>query len=208
MMRRHVFGLLTLLVWTAGAFAQDKEAPKDKTEATHDEIRAVRDGVLKAVKAKDVDALLKYLHPDVVLTAQDGKEQKVIRKHDGVRAYLARQLTGPSALIKSIQPDVTVDELTILHGDATGVAFGSSKDHYVLADGSESVLPTRWSATLVKHDGTWKVANLHFSTSLFDNPVLTAVNRIMYWVGGIAAGVGFLAGLAVMWLVARSRKPT
>jgi ketosteroid isomerase-like protein len=202
---RQALALLILLVGTTRAFAQEPTKKEtDKTAATHDEIRALRDGLLDALKNKDVDALLKYLHPDVVLTSQDGPEQKVIRKHEGVRAYVDRQLTGPKAYIKSIQSTVTVDELTILHGDTTGIAFGNSKDHYVLADGTETDLPTRWSATLVKHEGKWKVANLHFSTNLFDNPVLDGAKRMMYWVGGIAAVVGLLIGALVMKLLTRN----
>jgi len=197
----YALALMILLVGTTRAVAQDPSKEKDKTAATHDEIRAVRDGLLGAIKAKDVDALMKFLHPDIVLTSQDGNEQKAIRKHEGVRDYIARQLTGPNAYIKSIQPNVTVDDLTILHGDSTGVAFGNSKDHYVLANGSESDLATRWSATLVKHEGAWKIASLHYSTNLFDNPVLEALKKMMYWVGGIAAGVGLLLGMLVMRLM-------
>jgi uncharacterized protein (TIGR02246 family) len=200
---RPVLVLLILLAGATGANAQDVVGAKDKTEATHDEIRAVRDGVLEALKTKDVDALLKFLHPDVVVTSQDGMEQKAIRKHSGVRDYVARQLTGPQAHIKSIQATVTVDEMTILHGEETGVAFGSSKDHYVLANGSETDLSTRWSATLVKHEGRWKIANLHYSTNLFDNPVLDKVSKMVYWAAGIAAVVGLLVGLVVMKLLSR-----
>jgi hypothetical protein len=96
---------------------------------------------------------------------------------------------------------VTVDELTILYGDDTGIAFGSSKDHYVLADGGEFDLSTRWSATMVKHEGKWKVASLQVASGWFDGPVVQATTKMMYWVGGVAAGVGFILGLVVMWLL-------
>ena len=142
-----------VLLWfmlLAAIGAADKEDPAakkdpatDKAAATHDEIRAVREGILQAIKTKDADALIAYLHPDVVMTLQDGKELKTIRKHEGVRDYLIRLLTGPQPGVKSFQPSVTVDELTILHGDDTGIAFGSSRDHYILADNSEFEVPTR-----------------------------------------------------------------
>ncbi len=189
-MNRTAF--ILLLTLPAGVFGQDK------SEMSHTEIRAMRDGLLNAIKAKDADAILAHLHPDVVLTTQDGKNLAMIRKHAGVREYLERMLTGPKANIKSLQPTVTVDENTMLLGDETGIAFGHSADRYVLTDGNEFELPTRWSATLVKHEGRWKIVNLQTSTNLFDNPVLRTVARQTYWAGGVALIVGFLAGIAVM----------
>jgi ketosteroid isomerase-like protein len=197
--------LIALLFAASGAAAQDPGRANDKAkqEATHDEIRALRDGLLAAIKAKNADAAIEYLHPDVVVTAQDGTEQKTFRKHAGVRDYLGRQLTGPGAPIKSLEPALTVDELTILHGDDTGIAFGSTKDHYVLTDGQEFDLPTRWSATLVRHEGRWKVANVHLSTSWFDNPVTNTLKRQLYLVGGIAAAAGLVVGLLLMYFFRR-----
>ena len=200
----------TLLAATGATCAGEPATPKgpatDKTAATHDEIRAVRDEILKAIKAKDAEALIAYLHPEVVLTFQDGKELKAIRKHEGVREYLGRLLTGPQAAVKTFEPTVTVEDLTILHGDDTGVAFGTSRDHYVLADNREIDVPTRWSATMVRVDGKWKVANLQVSSNPFDNPVLDSVTRMIYWVGGGAGLLGFFLGLLVMKFVGRSAK--
>jgi hypothetical protein len=137
---------------------------------------------------------------------QDGKELKAIRKHEGVRDYLHRLLTGPQPGVKSLQPTVAVDELTILHGDDMGVSFGSSMDHYVLSDGTEFSLPTRWSATVVKHEGKWKIANLHVSTNLFDNPVLDATRKRSYLDMALAGGVGLIAGIVVMSWFGKKQK--
>ena len=187
------------------AFAQAPASPPDNdavTEETHDAIRELRDGLLKAVNDKDADAILSYLHEDVVLTAQSGTELKTHRKRAGVRAYLDELLTGASPGVKELQLDVTVDELTILHGDDTGVAFGSSNDHYVLSAGGEFELATRWSATLVKEGPAWKIANLHVSSNLFDNPVVDASKKAVYLAGAVAGIVGIIVGA----LLFRKRK--
>jgi hypothetical protein len=139
----------------------------------------------------------------VVLTVQEGDKLTAIRKHDGVRAYLSRTFTGPNAPVKSFKPTVSVDELTILHGDSTGIAFGSSTDHYLMADNSEFDVPTRWSATMVKQDGQWQIANLQVSSNPFDNAVLNTVKRTSYWyVAGAAAG-GLVVGMLAMTLLRR-----
>lgn len=208
MKRRHVLVLVALTAFTTSGFAQEpptkgKTVSKDQAKATHDELREVLAGVTKAIKEKDVDGLIAFLHPDVVVTTQDNKEQKAIRKHAGVRDFLSRMVSGPKAVIKTFEPNPTADEETILYDGDFGVAYGSSKDHYVLADGTAYDLPSRWSATLVKHDGKWKVASLHFSMNLFENPALDAATKLMYIVGGIAAAVGFVLGLIVMKLLSR-----
>lgn len=190
---------LMLLLATPFTVAQETK-PEEKDKKTHDEIIALREAFLKAIEKKDADAVIALTHPEIVITVQDGKELKTIRKHDRVKDYLTRHLTGPSPNIKSLTPkDVEVDARTILYGDDTGVAFGSSKDEYVMADGREFTLPTRWSATLVKTPDGWKIANLHVANDLFDNPVLDAYKKSMTWFL-IGAGV---AGLVVGWVLAK-----
>jgi hypothetical protein len=212
-MRKNCVALVCFALLAAGAACAASPAGKpdpseEKDGPVHDEIRAMRDGILAAIKKKDADALIAYLHPNVVLTLQDDKELKTIRKHDGARDYLKRTLTGPNPGLKSFEPTVTVDELTILYDDdKMGIAFGSSSDHYVMADGNEFTVPTRWSATLVKHEGKWKVANLQVSSNPFDNAVVSAITKRAYWYVGGAAAIGLLVGVIVMLVLRKPAKP-
>jgi hypothetical protein len=109
--------------------------------------------------------------------------------------------------VDSVTIDPTVDELTHLYGD-TGVAFGSSKDHFKLTDGRDFVFDTRWTATAVKKNGKWKVASFHASTNTFDNPVLwIAVKRVALWTGVSAAVLGLVVGLVIGLLLRRRTVP-
>ncbi len=171
------------------------------TEATHAAIRSLRDALIKATNEKDIDTLTSLIHEDVVLTAQDGDKLVAVRKRAGVRAYLQKMLTGPEAGVLSMTVNPVVDELTILHGGDTGVAFGSSSDHYVLRDGMEFDLETRWSATLVLVDGNWQIANLQVSSNLFDNPITRAMSKLTLYVGLGAALLGLLCGSLATFLV-------
>ncbi len=98
----------------------------------------------------------------------------------------------------------TPDDLTILHGGDTAIAFGSSVPHYKYG-GMEFDLDNRWTATLVKEDGQWKLAAYHVSANVLDNSILQLARRSLYWVGG----GGLLAGLLLGLLVGRfaRRKP-
>jgi len=128
----------------------------------------------------------------------------VSRGREGVRAYFNKMTQGPERVVESFSAEVNVDELTILYGGDTGIAFGSAIQHYKLTNGLKLDAKTRWTATFVKEDGRWLIAGLHVSANLFDNPLLTMAKRTAYWAGGIGAVVGLLIGI----LVARKRKST
>jgi ketosteroid isomerase-like protein len=184
-------GLLALSLG-AGTVSQPVEDP------AHGELRALRDGLLEAVNKKDVTALLRLLHPDVVVTWQNAE---VSRKPEGVRAYLARMLDGPDRIVDDFTTSVVVDELTILHGGDAGISFGTSRDHFKLRGGQSFDLNSRWSATVVRHEGRWVVASFHASVNLFDNPLLGGAQRLA--IGGSAGTL--ILGLVIGYVVARRR---
>src|SRR5262245_53582257 len=78
--------------------AQDKQPPKGKEVAPedpiHDELRALRAGVEKAVNGKDIDGLLKHVHANVVVVWQNGE---ISRGHKGVREYHKKVMEAPDA---------------------------------------------------------------------------------------------------------------
>jgi ketosteroid isomerase-like protein len=193
--------LLGLLAVTPPVGAQGgKPAPEDPA---HEDLRRLRREMVEAINKNDLDALLGHLDKDVVVTWMNGE---VSRKPSEVRAYIERLTKGENRFVQSYTTEVEADELTHLYGD-TGVASGSSKDRFVLTDGREFVVNSRWTATLVKKGGKWLVASFHGSTNMFDNPVLyIAVRRAATWAGGIAAVLGIAVGFGVAWWL-RRRKP-
>ncbi|HEY2293568.1 MAG TPA: nuclear transport factor 2 family protein [Thermoanaerobaculia bacterium] len=163
-------------------------------EATHNELRALRDGLLDAMRKGDIERELTFFHPNVVVTWHNAE---VSRGRDGIRKYLARMLQGPNKAVDSYNADVNVDELTILYGGDTGISFGSAVEHFKMASGRNFDLPARWSATLVKDNGQWLIASLHTSDNLFDNPLLDSAKQTIGWTGAIGLAVGLAIGLVV-----------
>ena len=178
-----------MLLFAVALPAQSQVASKD--EAVHNELRALRDGMLEAIKKGDIDRQLSYLHPNVVVSWQNAE---VSRGRDGVRTYLNRVLRGPDKFVESYSTELNVDELTILYGGDTGISFGSAVDHFKLSNGSSLDIPSRWSATLVNEGGKWLIASVHSSTNLFDNPLLTTAKQLVYIVGGICLVLGVVVG--------------
>ncbi|RIK75118.1 MAG: DUF4440 domain-containing protein [Planctomycetota bacterium] len=160
-------------------------------DPAHAELRKLRDALAAAIRENDLDAIVALLDDDVVVTWQDGTAS---RKPQGVREYYERMTTGPDRKVERVEIDPTVDELTHLYGD-TGVATGSSRDLFVLTDGRELNFDTRWTATVVKKEGQWRLAAFHVSASVFDNPVLKlAVHKTLIWSLGVGVPCAFALG--------------
>ena len=183
-------------------------APSPDVEAIHGQLRALRRGLTESINANDIEAIISYLHPNVVITWQNGE---VSRGHDGVREYYQRMMNGPAKIVERISINPEAEELTILYPDGAGavagVVWGKSTDLFELTSGLDFTLNGRWSATLVNEGGRWLIANAHASTNVFDNAVLDEVKRqVGLWagLGGLAAGL--LLGLLLAIFLRRSGK--
>jgi ketosteroid isomerase-like protein len=167
-------------------------------DPAHVPLRALRDDLVDAVGKRDLPRLLGHLHPNVVVTWQNAE---VSRGRDGVRSYLERMLGGEQSVVERFTTAPEVDELTILYGGDTGIAFGRSTDHFQLRHGPAFDLSTRWTATLVKESGAWQIAAFHASTNIFDNPLTRAARRWLVWAAAVALLVGVAVGMvAARWL--------
>ena len=110
-------------------------------------------------------------------------------------------MEGAAAIVTEFSTEASVGAPAVFHGD-TAVAFGTNTDRYVLARGLEMTLNANWSMTAQKKDGDWKVIALHFSTDLFDNPLLNASRR-MTRIAGVG---GVIGGVLLMWVIGRVRR--
>jgi hypothetical protein len=61
----------------------------------------------------------------------------------------------------------------------------------------------RWSATVVKENGEWKVAIAHVGTDFLNNPVLDRVTSFWKKDVCIACPAGIAAGVIIGWMFGR-----
>src|SRR5205085_11953687 len=89
---RYWVALVLTVGWVTPAPAQepDKSAAENPV---HQELRAMRQGVVDAVNKNDVDRLLTYLDKDVVVTWMNAE---VSKGPEGVRAYFDKMMKGPN----------------------------------------------------------------------------------------------------------------
>lgn len=197
-----LFGMLVCLQLNAQETAPSPESPA--TEQTdRDELRALREALTEAVLAGDVEKQIEYVHDDVVTTWQNNQ---VARGSDGLRNFMKEMNAGNQKVFQGYTVLPTSDEVMILDGGETAIAFGKAVPHYKLV-GLEFDLQNRWTATLVKDDGKWKIAAYHVSGNILDNPVLTAAKKSVFWVGGISLVIGLLLGVVGTKLTGKKSEP-
>jgi ketosteroid isomerase-like protein len=188
--------MLTSVVWCSSSSAQNEDP-------VHNELRKVRNEMMEAFKARDIERLLSHLHPNAVVTWQNAE---VSHGRDGVKQYYQKMMVGEDSRVKSVTADLAVDDLSILYGDDTAIAYGTLSENFVLRSGLSFDLGNRWTATLVRGDGEWLVAAFHVSTNMFENGLQ---DRLLQWntikSGGIALVIGALLGILIKNLLGRRK---
>ena len=175
------------------SLAQESPAP----EQTHSELRALKQKLVDAVNQRDEATLLALMSPKITFTAMNND---YFVGRDGAKAYYDKMLVGSQRIIDDIKVDAEATRLSeMFANNMVATAIGSTNAHFKLATGATFDIPLRWSAAMVRDNGAWTVANLHFSANVFDNPVSKVVSGLVYLWAGLAGLLGLVAG----WLLSR-----
>lgn len=167
-------------------------------EQDHEELRALLRTATEAMNSKNFDALEPIFYQKFSVTTVD---QKLFTSFADFKAYFEQLFNGPNAPLRSITFNPVADDLTEFVGENIGLSHGTSNDTYEFSDGDTRMMTSRWTATLIKDDGKWKVLNLHIGADLVNNPVVEAARGYVYKVGGGTLIVGLLLGFVVARLI-------
>ncbi len=172
-------------------------------EADHAALRALRDRVTAAIEKQDTKALASCFAKEFAFTAVT---QTILTNEAQMQEFFNRMFRSSDALLASLKTEPKADILTRFIDANTGVCYGSSKDTYTLKSGQVVEMNVRWSATVVKENGDWKVALAHVGTDFLDNPVLQGVKSFARNLGVGAGAGGLVVGLLVGLLVGRGKR--
>ena len=199
MMTSRVKGWLLPL---ALALAVTSATAQEQRKADHDQLRELLTRGAEALNTRKLDAMAPYLHPDFTVVTVDNRK---IRGLPEFKQYWNGLFEGKEAVLRSIETKPEADELSRFLDDNTGMSFGTSDDRYTFSDGEVRQMKSRWSAVVQKHDNAWKIVSVHFSASLFDNPVLDAAKQAVQKWALIAGALGIAIGLAIGLVLRRRR---
>ncbi|HKS41218.1 MAG TPA: hypothetical protein VJX74_11460 [Blastocatellia bacterium] len=190
--------LLCFIMALVAASAQAEDRQQD-----HDELRQMLKTATDAMNSKNLDALAPLFYNKFSITTVD---QKLFTNLADFKAYYEGLYSGDNAPLKNIMFKPEADALTEFIGDNIGLSHGTSTDTYTFSDGDTRVMTSRWTATVFKDNGKWRILNLHIGADLLANPVVSTLKSYVYK-AGIGAGLGgLIVGFAVAWILRGKRR--
>lgn len=188
MLKKIIF--LLLILTGPGAFAAT-----EPDHAIHQELRALLQGIQKAVNEERYNDLAPFFHENMRVTTIN---QEIMSSREEIGKYFKRWF-GPDGYLKKVDMQLTADATTEFYGDKSfGIVRGSGTEDYVLSDTRKYAMNTRWTATVIKDtDGKWRILALHIGTNFLDNPILAEAGNVAKY---FAVG-GLLAGIVLMFVI-------
>ena len=161
-------------------------------------ISTLREELIGSFNKGDLPRLLSHLDPDVVVTWQNSE---VCRGPNEVKAYYDKMMTGSERRVKSVHADPKITDRHLYNDWA--VSWGTMNDEFILADGTQLKLDSKFTATIARRGSEWKVTSFHVSGNLFENPIVGyAVKRTAL----MSAAIAGVIGLAIGFIAARFLK--
>jgi ketosteroid isomerase-like protein len=157
--------------------------------------------VENAINAQDIESLIAQMRPDCTVTWWNAE---ISRGHDDIRAYYRRMVKDEGRIITKYKTQAKLGAHARFVGSGADVALadGSMEDEFFPIIRGPFKLNSRWSATAAKSGGQWKIVNLHLSSNVFNNVLITELTRALWFAGGAGLAIGGLAG----WFFGRRKK--
>ena len=117
-------------------------------------------------------------------------------------------LHSKNAILAKIIINPKGDGPPVFFGEKVAFNTGSSSDTYITKSGDEVVIDTRWTSTLLKENGKWKLFRLHAGGDILDNPLINAAKENLYIFGGVGIAIGFIVGFFIAKVGGSRKKQT
>jgi hypothetical protein len=188
--------LLIVLSPVLASAAEDRQAD-------HEALRELLNISSEALNTGNLDLLKPVLSAEhfTIVTVDSQRFDSL----EGFSNYWKQLFESEDALLERIEVDPTADSETQFLAENVGIVGGKSTETYHFTDGDVVAMQTRWSAVTIKEGEDWKLASIHFSASILDNPLLDLAKQKMLQYVVIAALVGLFLGLVLMGIF-RARK--
>lgn len=194
--RLALIGVASILPLLAGSNVRAQSPESESSELAA--------ALVEAVGSSDFARAGTMLSPDAVVTFQNGDMR---RGRDEIVGHVKSLFVGTGALVQAYSGSPVVTGVAAVD-DTTRVVTGTSTDRLTLSSGAPMVLETRWTATVARRDGDWKIASLHLSTNMLDNPVIEKMKTTSYLLGAFGLVMGITIGIGVSMLLRRRNAPS
>lgn len=165
-------------------------------------LRALLVATTYAVNTRNFKALADTVQTGFTVLTVDN--QKLVGVEE-IQKYYSRLVDGPDAILLKMEIRPVADEVKIVAGPTTAFVYGLSAGQFHFRNGGERSMNIAWSANAGKEGDQWKLANVHMSANLLDNPVLdiareaAAERALLAALAGVAIGMAIGAFLMAFW---------
>lgn len=196
-MSRLPLALVLSMLLASPSFADTQE-----NQADHDALRKLKADAVTAVNNRDYAAMHKFMYQPFMATLIT---QNNFTDSGKLKDYFESLYTRDALRMKEVSIAAEADDLSQIYQGTFAVTKGSTKEHYVLADGRSFDMDGRWTAVSIKDNDEWKLLAVHTGTNFLDNPVLNAIEKSVMWVGLIGAAGGLILGFVAGWFFKKRR---
>jgi ketosteroid isomerase-like protein len=195
-MRRGILTLiLAFLASILPAFGDDGRA------ADRAQLLGILKDVETGINERRIDLMLRHIDDQAVVTWLNAE---VSKGPEGVRAYFAKMVgDAPGTVLSKYVTHPKLSDQAVFHGDVA-IAHGTTEDEFTPHHRSVFRFSSRWTASLRKHDGQWRIIALNLSANAFNNALTAELQRLAWLAGAGGLGGGLL--LAAAWAYFRRRK--
>lgn len=173
----------------------------DLHEGDRQQLLQILGDIEKGINDANIDLMAKHIDESAIVTWLNAETSQ---GPDGVRTYFKRMVGNSSdAVLAKYVTHPKIDRPARFYGDIA-VANGSTTDIFTPHNRSPFSFDSKWTATLQKTNGAWKIVSLNLSTNAFNNALTAELERYMRY----AALLGILTGALLVggWTYLRRRK--
>lgn len=180
--------------------ASTVQAAEDERAADRKALLAILKDVESGINDANVELMARHIDEKAVVTWLNAE---VSIGPDEVRAYFKRMVGDtPGTILSKYSTHPKIAGPATFYGDFA-VAHGTTADEFTPHHRSVFRFDSRWTVSLRKVEGNWKIVALNLSTNTFNNVLIAELERmaVVAGVGGLVAGLA----LAGVWAWMRRR---
>lgn len=181
----------------ARAFAQNAGDPH---AADREQLIKIFHEVEGSINAQSLERMSKQIDANGTVVWANAE---VSRGPAEVLAYYDRMVKGKDRILEKYLTSAKINGHARFFGNGdVAVADGTMEDEFFPIIRGPFRLSSKWTATVAKIEGEWKIVSLHLSSNVFNNVLLDDAKAALAY----TAGGGLVAGGIIGWFLGRRRR--
>jgi len=162
-------------------------------------LRGMLATVEKGINDQDLSNAIDYFLPESVVVFQN---KTVLKGPEELTRFFDKMLGESNSVLEGISSVAAISAPAFFSSPNTAIAHGTLVDEYSFRGEGKMTLESVWTTTVVRHEDNWRIASLHFSANVFDNPIIDSSKKFIVW----AAAGGLVLGLFLCWIIMRRKR--